>query len=366
MATATTSAPFGVTPPPQPTAPDFTQYLATAAAQLAPGSTDVYNAITAQGTQAQSDAATTVADINADKTIAQQTYADLSKEFATNEGIETGQAQQTGQANVGAARVANAAAGVTNATGAFNAPVASAQVAEQNTVAQIAEKYGAQQTDITDTLNANIQQLQDKADAATAQGNDAYAAALTQVAQLKYQQQQQTVTLAQQMATAESQYEQENWKDYMDEVNAQHQQETLDVMNGRLAVEEQNSAVEAQKLDIEEQQLAGPQKATNSAGGLSFTDKNGNPIDAATYAKNTGQDLISVVSQSKDPTDQAFVSDYNSWNSVIQNPSSPDSQKFLSSVGVSLASTSSEGDIKDQAEAYLTEQYPNIGAVTLP
>lgn len=358
MATSTpaptsTAAPFGITPPSLPAVPDISTYVGIASQQLnTPGFQGIVDAQTNQANVIQQNTASTVASLQGSTSLLQKTYGDLSNEFTVEQQQEDQQAEQTGTARVGAAKAANAAAGVTNAQGSFAAPVTGAQNDLTSSIAEIADKYGAKQTDIADTLASNLQQVQQQIVQAQNDGNTQYAAALTNVASLKYQQQQQIVDLAQQMQSAQTTYEQNTWKDYMDVVSAQHQSDTLDIMN--------------EKLGVELKQDAGPQKTTNNAGGLGFTDKNGNPIDAATYAKQTGQDLISVMSQSKDPTDQAFVSEYNQWQAVIQNPNSPGSQSFLSNHGVTLSGSTSPSDIKNIAQASLSENFPDIGAITLP
>lgn len=57
--------------------------------------------------------------------------------------------------------------------------------------------------------------------------------------------------------------------------------------------------------------LGGGKVTKNDVGGLSFTDKKGNPITAAQYATNTKKNLIKVLGDSGDSGDAGVVSDLN-------------------------------------------------------
>lgn len=265
MATSTpnSSSAFGITPPAPPSAPDISQYISIASQQIGQGASDVNSAILNQATVQQGSDASLAADEQTNKTILQKTYGDLASEFQVEQKQETAAATEKGKEQVGSTQVAAARSGVdTGSAGAFAAPIKAAQADTAAQIAQIAATYGAKETDIADTLAGNLQQVQEKIDQYTADGNTAMAGALTQVAQLKYEQQQQTISLAQQMASAESQYEQQSWKDYMDEVNAQHQQATLDVMSARL---EQTASNEATANSLSQERIDQTQQKDQQA-----------------------------------------------------------------------------------------------------
>lgn len=332
-------------PPPVPTGVDFTQYLDVAAQQVGAGTSDIYNAETNAATVQQQNLNQQATNTNAQISTVQKQYGDLSKEFSTEQAQETGVATQQGQAGIGAAEVGLAKAGIDQgAGGSFAAPVAQAKNDFKQSIAAIADKYGAKQQDLTDTLTANVQQLQQQAQAYTSQGNQVMADLATTLANQKYQQNQQVTSLAQQMAAATTKAEQDAWKDYMDLVTAQHEADTLAVSEERLGLSEA-------RLN---QSLSTPSVSTNSVGGLQFSDKNGNGITAADYAKQTGKSLISVLSGSKDASDKAFVQDYSSIaNWVTAGKVTDDS---LASIGINKGSTFDAS----KANALLKSSYPEI------
>ena len=318
--------------PPLPTVPDISQFLSTAQQQLEGPNSGYSQLVTAQENQANqipTDTAATVSSLQQQQGLLQTTYSDLSKEFDVEEGQEQNTAAQTGTANIGAAQVAEAQSGTTNAQGAFNAPVTSAQQAYQSNVAQIAAKYGAKQTDITDALASNQQQLATQIVQAQNSGNEAYASALTSLAQFQYTQNQQVISLAQQAQTAQTQFEQQSWTDYMDSVRSDAEEATI----GHLAAED--AKLEEPTTDTYTQ---------NTSGGLQFTNKDGSPITAAAYAKATGASIVDVLSQSNDPNDQAFIGAYNAVQQQIAT--APDS-------------TAADLAIK-KGNADLQAQYPEI------
>lgn len=327
--------PLGVQPPSLPSVPDISAYIDVATKQLNPGFGDILDAVTKQGQQQAAGFQKLAADTLSGESIVQKTYGDLSNEFKVEQDIEAKQAEEIGKARIGEAKVAGAAAGVTAGQGSFRAPVTGAENDLTSTIATIAEKYGAKQEDIANTLTASIQQIQQKADEYLIQGNNTMADTLTQVAQLKYQQQQQITGLAQQMQSAQTTYEQNTWKDYMDMVSAQHQQATLDVMLARLSISDRNASLAEKRFEASQ---STPQVTVNKDGGYGFYDKTGNPIDAASYAKLTNRSITQVLSGSKDPKDVEFVQNYNEWMKQI----------------------ATGGATKEQAQAALGGLYPEI------
>lgn len=296
MATAT---PFGITPPPLPSVPDLSQYVSTASNLLkstgqADAETATQNAILNQGKVALEGSQATVQGLQQQQTTLQKTYSDLASEFKVEEQQAQSQEQITGSANIGAAQVAAAKSGIDpSAGGAFAAPVTAAKQDMQAKIQDIATQYGAKEKDIADTLAGNLDQINSQIIQAQTSGNNAYAAVLTQVAQLKQQQTSEIASLAEQMQTAQTQYEQQAWKDYMDEVNAQHQQATLDLMAARLAQtaanEARTNAIAEERLAISEKNASGTLTFTNNGGDLQFfNSKTKQPVSLSSYlASNT-------------------------------------------------------------------------------
>jgi hypothetical protein len=243
------ATPYNIPAPPAPTAPDITQYVDIAKKQLDPGFSDLTAATTAQGAATAATFNQEATDTTAQVTTLQKQYGDLESEFKTQEALDTGAAQKSGdyalgvaKERVGAAEASLGAAGVGNAQGSFRAPVTQAENAATQTaqdtadqISKIAASYGAKEQDITDTLDANTQQLQQKAAEYRMQGNEALAGAVTKVAQMTYEHEQQITSLAQQMSAAETTYEQNNWKDYMDLVTASNNAAKLQVMESHYA-----------------------------------------------------------------------------------------------------------------------------------
>lgn len=324
-------SPLGIDAPPQNAVPDISQFISVAQQQIAgtgSGASDVTDAITNQGKVAQESAAATAASLEGRQALLTKTYGDLSKEFEVQQAHETDTAKGIGDARIGEAKVALARSGVTDAQGGFRAPVTGAENDLESTIGQIADKYSVKQEEAADAFASNIQQLSEQIVQAKNSGNEAWAATLTSVAQLKYQQNQQVLSLAQQMQAAQSQAEKDAWQQYMDVVNMQHQQETLDLAY-HASAREDASAARAAAADVDHSGIYSnfklkPSQSGPSNAGLTFTDKSGKTIPAAEYAKQSGKSVIDVLSGSNDPGDREFIAKYKELQQQIADSTDPD------------------------------------------
>jgi hypothetical protein len=236
--------------PALPSIPDISQFTTAAQNQLDPGFNNVVSALQNQGNQQKATDQMLAQQQKDQMTTVQKNYADLANELNVNQGIETQQAQQTGLENVSSAESAMAKSGIDqSAQGAFAAGKYSAQENAKLNLSNIAARYNAKQTDLTDALNSNLQQLNQKYDQYMQQGNMDSANMVSQIAQVQYQHQQQITTLAQQFEASYIKSEQDVWKDYMDVASLQMKVNTYNLSVQRLGVEQQRIGIEQQNAN---------------------------------------------------------------------------------------------------------------------
>jgi hypothetical protein len=206
----------------------FESYLSDAQKQLDPGFQDVLNAVQQQGANTQSMYQDLSKSTLAREPVVRQQYANLAKELEQSQTTETAQAKQVGEQSVGSAEASMAAAGVEgSAQGAFRAPLTAAQNQQTNAIQSVADKYGVKFETLNDTLNADINTLYDTANKYLIQGNQEASAAVTQLAQLKYQHNTELMQLAKSEQAADTAAQKEAWKEYIDQRRADQTDERI-------------------------------------------------------------------------------------------------------------------------------------------
>lgn len=321
-----------------PTVKPLTDYLSLAQTQLDAGYSAVTNDTTAAYTAEAAGYTNLAAQQKAQEPLVKASYAALAADLQNSQGVETQNAQQTGQQNIGAAKASGAASGLSDAQGAFKTPITAAQNDLQSKLATISTTYNVKQDDLTQQLNASVEQLETQAAQYEQQGLSVQAEGAKQMASMAYEHQQQIDSLAQQFQAADTTAAKQAFTEYIDLVKQDQTNQRLDLQEQTLANTEQ---VDQQRLGIEAKSAGKTSVSpvtTNSAGGLNFTNGAGSPITASDYAKLSGQSLVSLLSQSKDPTDKEFIKNYKVAQQQV------------------AAGTATAGE----ANASLQSMYPNI------
>ena len=266
-------------------------YMQNAAAITAPG---YQNLASTLGTVATADAtqANTLAEQQiANMPIVQQTYANLADELTNTYKLNTKQAGQAGEQNIGSARAGQAAAGIEGtAAGSFQAPVTQAQNTLQDNIQSLADKFGTDSNKLTLELNQSEKDLQDKADQYRMDGQAKVAALYDALAQAKIQYTDETTTLAK--------------GEYSEKLATDRAQIAADASDRAAA-----ASIQASKAYSQNQ--AGPQAARDASGGFAFTDKDGNAITPGEYAKQTGATIQSILQNSNNPSDKDVLNKLN-------------------------------------------------------